>query len=191
MANGMSEMWARRQNLNSFAVILVFVLGLGGCASLPEMSPIPDTQEQQPPAEDEGRLAQLIAYFDIAVRMPAKEVRGEYLMQRKRMVSGVCDEQHLLTAMLLMNPALNVTDEEQNPAFLQPCLEGVAEQDLELAHLARILHTQLVEKQKQRATGRKLAAARRKLNLMNEKLKTLNEKLDALKSIERSIRERE
>ncbi|HHS83403.1 MAG TPA: hypothetical protein ENK38_00540 [Gammaproteobacteria bacterium] len=184
-------MWARRQNSNSFAVILAFALGLSGCVSVPEISSFPGTQEQQPPSEDEGRLAQLVAYFDIAVHMPAEEVRGEYLMQRKRMTPGVCDEQHLLTAMLLLNPALNVANDEQNPVFLRPCIGKDGGQDLELMHLARILHLQLVEKQKQKATRRKLAGARYRLNLLNEKLKTLNEKLDALKSIERSIRERE
>ncbi len=184
-------MWARQQNICLCAAILAFALGLTSCGSVPEISPFPGAQEQKPAAEDEGRLAQLMAYFDIAIHMPAKEVRREYLMQRKLMAPGVCDEHHLLTAMLLMNPALNLAKGEQNPDFLLPCIEISGEQDLDIVHLARILHVQLVEKQKQRGTRRKLVAARYKLNLLNEKLKALNEKLDALKSIERSIRERE
>jgi len=184
-------MWARQQNIRLFAVLLVFALGLSGCGSMPEMVPFPGAQEQKPATEEEGGLEQLIAYFDIVVHMSAKEVQQEYLMQRKLITPAICDEQRLLTAMLLMNPALNVSDDERNPGFLQPCIENSGEQDLEVMHLARILRVQLLEKQKQRVTQRKLAATRRKLDLLNEKLATLNEKLDALKSIERSIRERE
>ncbi len=145
---------------------------------------------EQPVVQEEDRLEQLIAYYDIAVHMSAREAKQEYLMQRNLMSSGTCSDQHLLTAMLLMNPALNVSGKELAPAFLQPCIEYSGEQDLKVTHLARILWVQLAEKRKQRAVKRKLVAARYKINLLNERVSILNQKLDELKNIERSIRER-
>jgi len=184
-------MRAGRQKTLLFAVMLGLILGQAGCGSIPENGSFPGLQEEQPVIREENRLSQLITYFDIAVHLPAREARREYLVQRELMSPGVCDEQLLLAAMLLVNPALKVPESGQFSGLLQPCIENPAEQDPDMMHLARILYVQFAEKQKQGALRRRLVAMKYRVGVLNERLKILNEKLDALKNIERSIRERQ
>jgi len=179
----------RRLNTCLFAVILGIASGLGGCESVQEL---PQPREEQPVVlQDKNPLAQLLAYFDMVVHMSAKEAQREYLSQYKQMISGICNEQRLQTAMLLTNPALNTAKKNRVSTILQPCIENPGEQGLEGMHLARILRLQLVEKQRLKLTRHKLVTTNGKLKALNERFKVLNKKLDELKSIEQSIRERE
>ena len=179
-------------------LVAALLVGASGCGSVQEILPSPTHREEKPVVRQEGKLAQLVTYFDIAVHMPAEEVKREYRMQRRLMVADTCNEARILVAMLLLNPSLHFPRTEQDPKLLQPCIEKPDGGDLEISSLARILKLQLEERREQRTTRRRLAAASYRLNaangkikLLEQKIEKLNQKLDALKRIERSIRERE
>ncbi len=193
-ADKMGKMWSGWQYAASFMVVISSLLAvLGGCSSVQEILPASSEVEEPPPVvEDDGRLEQLLSYFDLAMQMPAKEAKREYAVQHKLLSAGVCNEPRLLTGMLLMNPSLKITTKERKPPLLQPCFDenGVAE-DLEILRLARILQALLDEKWKLQSAQRRLVATRYRVNVLKEEIKVLNKKLEELKRIEDSIRERE
>ena len=181
--------------LRSFASAFA-LLALAGCAtSPPPAQPLPHAQQQpadvveakqaEPlpavpvivvPPVDETALA--LGYFDRVRRLPAAELARELESMRSTYLRTHADLDRLQLAMLLALPNTAVTDDARALELLDP----IAKSPLHVLHPVAVLLSTYVQEQ------RRLAQSSQALQ---KDVQTLQQKLDALRTLERTLSERE
>lgn len=173
----------------TLAIPLAAVMtGLAGCGTLDTAGP-------------GNRPAELLAYYRYAGALDEETRAHEYRNFRNWVRPGRCGPDRIRLAMLIMHGA-GQEGEADASAVLGPCLEGEKRPAPHLRNLANLLDHQLALSRqlseriaeleaRRNQLSQRLTQTQKKRNRLRQNVESLQEQLEALKDIERSIRQRE
>jgi signal transduction histidine kinase len=164
------------------ATLAVAVALLSACASTPPALEAPRERpleaRREPPADT--RTADLVSYFATVARAGPAEQKRELAQWASAYSRAPSAYLRVRLGGLHAQPAAGLRDDARALALLEPLVtaNAIPAADRPIADLAALLHAQVAERQRMEKAELK-------------KLDALREQIEAMKSIERSILQRE
>jgi hypothetical protein len=159
----------------------------GACSSLRPPEPVAADYWLKP-ARVVGRAESLLLYYDYARALPAAELGREQEALRQSTTSDKSDFTRLRYALLLSLPAASVRDRIRAQQLLEPLSRDAEGRDPALRALALLLVGELAER---RRLEDSLQSATQRQRDEQLRANDLEQKLEALKSIEKSLIQRD
>lgn len=169
-----------------FLSVLLGFATLGGCAALKSLEPGGSEYWVKPGSpRPANEVESLLTYFEYAKKLPGPDLNREHERIKQTFVNGRSDFTRLRYALLLTMPNSTFRDEGRALALLEPLLKEGAAASPALRSFAYFLNAGITEHR------RIEESANQKLREEQKRSETLEQKLDAIKSIEKTIIERE
>ena len=173
-------------NALRLAIVATIAVALTGCEALRSI----ETREAEPwvksgaprPAND---LESLLLYFDYIGKLPASELGGEHENARVTFARTQSNFNRVRLAMALSVPNTEINDDPRALELLEPMLTN---EDSTLHGLASLMSAYL---QQRRQLDSSVQTLQQNVQTLQQNARGLQQKLDALKSMERSLIERE
>lgn len=169
-----------------FSWLMVVFISLGGCAVLKSLEPGRSDYWVKPgsprPATE---VESLIMYFEYAKKLSGTELNKEHEQVKQAFATGKSDFARLQYVLLLAMLNASFRDEGRALGLLEPLLKENAAAGPGLRTFAYFLNAEITEHR------RIEEGANQKLREEQKRSEALQQKLDAIKSIEKTLIERE